>query len=56
MFVYIMNETLKTLYAQAKILNVPGRSKMNKQELQKAIKNCMKKISEGKIYVKTCKT
>ncbi len=40
---------------QAKILNIPGRSKMNKDQLKKAIKECLEKIKKGKIYVKTCK-
>lgn len=40
---------------QAKILNIPGRSKMNKAQLKKAIQVCLEKIKKNKIYVKTCK-
>lgn len=48
--------TYKELYTQAKLLQIRGRSKMNKIQLQKAIEECIRNITKKKIYVRTCKS
>ena len=50
-----MPATKTELAEQARILNIPGRSKMSKTELINAIAKCILAINKGMIYVKSCK-
>lgn len=49
------DDNKKNLYERARLLQIDGRSRMSKDELRRAIAQCMNDLKTSKIYVKTCK-